>query len=366
MRKWCRALRHDHGAKVRLMSPDHSPLPVQLGCRTPAEWEPHAATWLAWPHKEESWPGKFAPIPDIWVRMIAELVEGETVRLLVNDEDMEADARNRLAAANVPTERVLFHHIPTNDTWIRDYGPMFVVRDGKLALNNWHYNAWGGKYPPWDDDDRVKERIAQRFGYPLHETGIILEGGSVDVNGCGTLLTTEACLLNPNRNPQLSKSEIEEILKDYLGVTRILWLGDGIVGDDTDGHIDDLARFVNETTVVTVLEDDPSDENYEPLQENLRRLRGMTDQDGKALNILTLPMPEPIYCDGQRLPASYANFYVANECVLLPVFGQPSDERAIEILRDCFPTRRIAPIDAVDLVWGLGACHCVTQQEPAV
>ncbi len=231
---------------------------------------------------------------------------------------------------------------------------------------DWGYNAWGGKYPPFDLDDVIPTRIGAAYHIPVFHPGIVMEGGSLDVNGVGTLLTTEACLLHPNRNPELGRDEIEGYLRDYLGVTHILWLGDGIVGDDTDGHVDDITRFTDERTVVTVVEEDPQDENYEPLQDNLRRLQGMTDQDGQPLRIVTLPMPRARYQDGQRLPASYANFYIANDVVLLPAYDPDRDEVARATLQELFPTRRVVPIDAVDLVWGLGAFHCVTQQWPAL
>ncbi len=343
--------------------------PAALGYHMPAEWEPHAATWLSWPHKEASWPGKLAAIPPIWVEIVRALVPGEAVHILVNDAAPADEVRGRLQRADVDLARVHLHEVPTDDAWMRDHGPTFVtrVRDGRReqALVNWIYNAWGGKYPPWDQDDRVPERLGALLGLPVFEPGLVLEGGSVDVNGRGTLLTTEACLLNPNRNPHLGRAEIETALRDYLGVSHILWLGDGIVGDDTDGHIDDLARFVDSHTVVTVCEEDAGDDNYELLQANYRRLQAMTDQDGRPLRIVTLPMPRPVLHDGTRLPASYANFYIGNAAVLVPVFGDPNDAAALATLGALFPGRRIVGINAVDMVWGLGAFHCVTQQQPA-
>ncbi len=247
---------------------------------------------------------------------------------------------------------------------------MFLQRtaNGRVeeAIVDWRFNAWGGKYPPYDLDDVVPTRIGRELGVPVFSPGIVMEGGSLDVNGRGTVLTTEACLLNPNRNPGLSRDEIEQYLRDYLGVSHILWLGDGIVGDDTDGHVDDLARFTDPTTVVTVVEDDPRDENYEPLQDNLRRLRCMTDEAGRALRVVTLPMPRPVFRDGQRLPASYANFYIANGLVLLPGYDRERDQEACATLQRLFPDRRVVVIDCTDLVWGLGAFHCVTQQWPAL
>jgi len=367
----------------------------------PAEWEPHEATWLSWPHNVETWPGKMGPIPGIWVEMIRHLVTGEKVHLNVNDEEMEKEARRLLKKADVNLSRVFFHRIPTDDCWMRDCGPIFVVRNppqfpfskegGRqsppltnlsagcvaeggqgefdshpLAITNWKFNKWGGKYPPWEVDDAVPEKIEKELGLPAFKIDMILEGGSVDVNGKGTILTTEQCLLNKNRNPHLTKTEIERNLMDYLGVTNILWLEEGIVGDDTDGHIDDMARFVNPTTIVTVVEEDSTDENYKILRDNLKRLKAMKDQDGKPLNIVPLPMPGAVHYEGQRLPASYANFYIANKVVLLPIYHHANDDQARAILQDCFPDRKVIGINATDFVWGLGAFHCVTQQVPAI
>jgi len=335
----------------------------------PAEWEPHAGTWLAWPHKEASWPGKLSLIPPIWVEIVRALAPGETVHILVNDAAPEPQVRELLQEAQVPPGRIHFHQIPTNDAWLRDSGPIFVTRQRhrrrEFAIVNWTFNTWGGKYPPWDDDDRVPERIAALLKLPVFTPGLVLEGGSIDVNGRGTLLTTEACLLHPNRNPQLQRHDIERYLRDYLGVRHILWLRDGIVGDDTDGHIDDLARFVAQSTVVTVVEDDPADENYERLQANYRLLQEMTDQDGRPLQIVTLPMPGPVVYADTRLPASYANFYIGNRVVLVPTFDDPADAAALTTIQELFPTRRIIGIHSTDLIWGLGAFHCVTQQQPA-
>jgi agmatine deiminase len=344
--------------------------PAQLGFRMPAEWEPHAATWLAWPHKRESWPGNFEPIPQVWVEMVRALVPGEHVNILVNDADAAAGVRAVLHGAQIADSQVTLHLVRTDDAWARDHGPTFITSRSpgrtELAVVDWRYNAWGGKYPPWENDDAVPRQIADRLGLRRFQPGIVLEGGSIDVNGCGTLLTTEACLLNPNRNPHLNRKQIEQYLRDYLGVRTILWLGDGIVGDDTDGHIDDLARFVDAGTVVVVRETDRGDENYERLWANHERLRHMTDQDGRSLRIVTLPMPAPIFYEGQRLPASYANFYIANGVVLVPVFDDPNDAVALHTLAELFPDRRIVGIGARELVWGLGAFHCVTQQQPAL
>jgi agmatine deiminase len=336
----------------------------------PAEWEPHAATWLAWPHKETSWPQNFAPIPGIWVEMARALCAHERVHILVNDQTMAATVRRLLRDGGVPDDAVSLHQIPTDDAWARDHGPTFVTRTaagrGELAAIDWLYNAWGGKYPPWDNDDVVPQRVGALLQVPVFEPGIVLEGGSIEVNGRGTLMTTEACLLNPNRNPRLDRAAIERVLCDYLGVRHILWLGEGIAGDDTDGHIDDLTRFVDPTTVVTVIETDPGDANFAPLQANYERLQRMTDQDGRPLRVLTLPMPAPVFYAGQRLPASYANFYIGNGVVLVPTFADPNDALALATLRSLFPGRRVVGIGARELVWGLGAFHCVTQQQPAV
>jgi agmatine deiminase len=344
--------------------------PAQLGYRMPAEWEPHRGTWLSWPHKEASWPGKFAPVPPIFARMVRHLGDQEEVHINVAGPEMEHDVRRLLADEGADSGNVFFHYNPTNDAWCRDHGPIFLQRpiDGGQAeaIVDWKYNAWGGKYPPYDLDDVVPTRIAAELGLPVFDPGIVMEGGSIDVNGQGTLLTTEACLLNRNRNPELDRATIEDYLRSYFSVSNILWLGEGIVGDDTDGHVDDLTRFVDPGTVVTVVEDDPADENYEPLQSNLERLNRMSDQDGRPLRVVPLPMPRPLYHEGQRLPASYANFYIANGVVLLPTYDPARDEEARVTLQSLFPTREVVGIDCTDLVWGLGAFHCVTQQWPSV
>lgn len=342
--------------------------PAALDYRMPAEWEPHAATWLAWPHKAESWPGLFERIPPVWVAIARALAPHERVAILVNDDAAAAAARDLLRAGGVPLERIDFHRIPTDDAWVRDHGPTFVTREREgrteLAAVDWIFNAWGGKYPPWDRDDAVPAAIAARLGIPCFRPGIVLEGGSIDVNGRGMVLTTEQCLLNPNRNPHLSREEIEAVLREYLGVRQVAWLGEGIAGDDTDGHVDDVARFVDPTTVVAAVEEDPADENHGPLRDNLERLRGLRDPEGRPLRVVPLPMPAPVFHEGQRVPASYANFYVANGVVLVPVFDDPRDAEALRTLATCFPGRRVTGIPARDLVWGLGAVHCVTQQQP--
>jgi agmatine deiminase len=343
--------------------------PAQLGYRMPAEWESHDATWLSWPHKEGiSFPDAYHSVLPVLARMVDALADSEPVRINVADADEEAEVRKQLLKHKARTEHVTFHHIPTNEPWCRDHGPMFLTRDEapRLAVVDWDYNAWGWKYPPFDEDDEVPGRIAELLGLPAYKGGMVLEGGSIDVNGAGTLLTTASCLLNPNRNPDLTKAEIEQRLKDFIGVTNVLWLGDGIEGDDTDGHIDDLTRFVSRDTVVTVIEEDESDANFEPLQANLVRLREMSIEDGSPLKVLTLPMPGKIVKQGQRLPASYANFYIANKVILLPVYQDTGDAWASSVLQRAFPKRKVVSIDCRELIWGLGAFHCLTQQQPAV
>ena len=341
--------------------------PRSLGYRMPAEWAPHQATWLSWPHKEASWPGKLGAILPIYAQAVAALARSEPVHINVNDATMEAQARALLAAAGADGQ-IQFHHFPTNDAWCRDHGAIFVVRDElpRMVAIDWDYNAWGGKYPPYDLDNAIPQQMAAYLELPCLPTAMVLEGGSIDVDGQGLLLTSEQCLLNPNRNPTLDQHAIEVQLRNFLGVEKILWLGEGIVGDDTDGHIDDIARFVAPGVVVAAVEEDPLDENYAPLQENLERLRSMTDLSGRPLTILTIPMPPPISYEGQRLPASYANFYIANSVVLLPTFGHPNDERVRDTLQRCFPQRDIVGLDCREIVWGLGAWHCLTQQVPAV
>lgn len=339
-----------------------------MGYRLPAEWEPHQAVWFSWPHNRDSWPGKFEAVEPVMAQAVAAIQPSETVRINVLDAAHEAQVRALLAPYQVSTDNLVFHHFPTNDAWCRDHGAIFIVRqqDGcrELAATHWGYNAWGGKYPPYDYDQDIPRRMAEALGVPRFECGMVLEGGSIEVNGAGVLMTTEQCLLNPNRNPQLSRAEIERRLRDFLGVHTVLWLGEGIVGDDTDGHIDDLTRFVAEDTVITVVEEDPADANYALLQDNLRRLQTMQLPDGRPLRILTLPLPEPVIYDGQRLPASYANFYIGNTVVLAPTFNCARDARALAALQQCFPRRRVVGIDCTDLVWGLGAFHCLSQQVP--
>lgn len=333
----------------------------------PAEWEPHEATWLSWPRPDGiSFPDSYERVAPTLAAMVHALAGSEPVRINVCDAVHEKEVRRQLERARVAVDGVSFHHNPINEPWCRDHGPIFLTRAEapKVAVVDWDYNAWGWKYPPFDDDDVVPTRIAEELGLPVYRPGMVLEGGSIEVNGSGTLLTTKSCLLNPNRNPDLSQKEIEQRLRDYLGVRHILWLGDGIEGDDTDGHVDDLTRFVNRTTVVTVVEDDENDSNFEPLRANLELLGKMDNEEGEPLQVHRLPMPRKIVRDGQRLPASYANFYIANKVVLLPVFADPHDKWAVAVLETAFPQRKIVPIDCRELIWGLGAFHCLTQQQP--
>jgi len=340
----------------------------------PAEWESHAATWLSWPRREGiSFPDSFDRVLPTLREMVGALTESEPVCINVINGAHEAEARAVLDG--LPRQEcITYYEIPTNEPWCRDHGPIFLTRDadpksatgrGELAVVDWDYNAWGNKYPPFDLDEVVPTRVAAILKLPVFYPKMVLEGGSIDVNGAGTLLTSESCLLNKNRNPALSRDEIEQRLRDFLGVKEILWLGDGIEGDDTDGHIDDLARFVSATKVVTVVEEDSDDANYEPLQENLVRLRGMKI-GGRKIEIATLPMPKRIIREDQRMPASYANFYIANSVLLVPTFADPADKIALSILGKCFPKRRVIGIDCRELIWGLGTFHCLTQQQPAI
>lgn len=344
--------------------------PAELGYRMPAEWEPHAATWLSWPRREGiSFPDSFDRVLPTLHEMVGALTESEPVCINVVNGAHEAEARAVLDS--LPhQECITYYEIPTNEPWCRDHGPIFLTRDAgpKLAIVDWDYNAWGNKYPPFDLDEVVPTRIAELLKVPVFYPKMILEGGSIEVNGAGALLTSESCLLNRNRNPSLSREEIEVRLRDFLGIREILWLSDGIEGDDTDGHIDDLARFVSENKVVTVVEENSDDANYQPLQENLARLRDLKAGPAKRdkLDIEILPMPKKIVREGMRLPASYANFYIANKVVLVPTFADSADETALSILRKCFPKRRVVGIDCRELIWGLGTFHCLTQQQPKV
>lgn len=328
----------------------------------PAEWEPHYATWLAWPHERSDWPGKFAPIPWIYGDIVRKLSRVERVRIIVEDAALEKSVRRVLAKCAVDVSAVEFLRWPTNRSWTRDFCPIFVRnKNNEIAITNWLFNGWA-KYDNWRDDNRIPSRVAKRDKLCQFEPGIVLEGGSIDVNGAGLLLSTEECLLSESvqvRNPGLGRAGLEQYFADYLGIRKTIWLKQGIAGDDTHGHIDDLARFVDENTVVIVQEDDPSEANYEPLRENLKLLRHT------GLRVVTLPMPAPVYFDGQRLPASYANFYIANGLVLVPTFNDPNDRIALNTLGKLFPTREVTGIYCGDLVLGLGTLHCMTMQQPA-
>ena len=344
--------------------------PRQLGYRMPAEWEPHAGTWFTFPRPDGiSFPDKYETVPPVYAELIRHLAPVEEVHINVWDAEMEFWVRDLLAKHGAPLKRVSFHHFPAYEPWCRDHGPIFLVREREgrreRAIVDWGYNAWGGKYPPFDRDDEVPQHVARLRKLPLFSPPMILEGGSIEINGKGVVLTTEACLLNANRNPNLARPEIETYLREYLGVSTVLWLGDGIIGDDTDGHIDDLTRFVDSTTLVTAVEEDPSDANHSILQANLQRLRELRDQDGQPFKIVELPMPGRVEHDGQRLPASYANFYIANGIVLVPTFRHTNDRRALDVLGPLFPDRRVIGVDSTELIWGLGSFHCITQQEPA-
>ena len=345
--------------------------PSAQGYRMPAEWELHAGTWIAWPHRRSDWPGKLPPIPWVYGEFVRWLHHNEVVNILVNDLKAEHQASQVLQRAGVKLKQIRFHRWPTDRVWTRDSGPMFLLGpDDKKGVLDWHFNAWA-KYPDWKNDDKLPSLVADRLGLvswqPMSNgRRLVLEGGSIDVNGQGLLLTTEECLLSDvqARNPGLSREDLEQAFSEYLGVRKTLWLNCGIVGDDTHGHIDDLARFVGVRTIVAVRETKSADDNYELLEENWERLQGMTDFDGRSLEIVPLPMPAPLYFDGQRLPASYANFYIANKLVLVPTFNDPHDRIALGTLSDLFPGRTVVGIHAVDLVWGLGTLHCMTQQEP--
>ncbi len=352
--------------------------PAQLGFHFPAEFDKQTAMWLSWPHKEASWPGKLDSIYDPYCEFLLRVAEHQTVNINVTNDVMLEFAISKIAGCNYSTniynldeilKNINFYHHPTNDAWCRDHGPAFVINPvtKEKAILNWGYNAWGDKYPPYDLDDVIPTLIGQELGLKVFNPGIVMEGGSVEFNGKGSLLTTKACLLNKNRNPHLSQNEIEKYLTDYYGVNNILWLGEGIVGDDTDGHIDDITRFVNEDTVVTVIENDKRDENYNILINNLKNLNKMRLQDGKQLNIIELPMPNSVIHDDQRLPASYANFYISNETVIVPLFrDDKNDNIALDAINACFPDRKVVGIDSFDLIWGLGSFHCLSQQEPAI
>jgi len=341
--------------------------PGRRGYAMPAEWSPHQATWISWPHKRESWPGKFEPVEPVMARFVAALSAHELVRINVLDTAHERHVRDVLEGGANPTN-VRFHRFPTNDAWCRDHGAIFVTRDGAqgpegLALD-FRFNSWGGKYPPFDLDDAIPPQMAEALGVACESIDMVLEGGSIEVNGAGALMTTEQCLLHPNRNPAMTRDDIESRLRDYLGVSQVIWLGDGIVGDDTDGHIDDLTRFVAEDAVVTVVERDRTDDNYDALAENRERLDTVRLEDGRPLTVHEMQMPAPVLYEGDRLPASYANFYIGNRTVVMPAFNDPADEPARRVLAGCFPGRDVVALDCTDLVLGLGTFHCLTQQVP--
>ncbi|AWM14599.1 agmatine deiminase family protein [Flavobacterium sp. NRK F10] len=352
--------------------------PKELGFYFPAEFAPQRALWLSWPHKEESWPGKIETIYNPYCEFILQVADHQKVCINVANENMKTFALQQIQSCayaqkvnnlNELLSQITFYFHPTNDAWCRDHGPAFLLNHNskEKAIVDWGYNAWGGKYPPFDLDDVIPTLIGKELGLHVFHPGIVMEGGSVEFNGAGTLLTSKACLLNENRNPHLNQTQIEQYLTDYYGVDHILWVNDGIIGDDTDGHIDDITRFVNEDTVVTVIEENKADENHAILQENLDLLKGMRLKNGKQLNIVELPMPKPVIYEDQILPASYANFYISNQKVIVPTFrDDQNDVKALDILQDCFKTRKVIGIDSTDIIWGLGSFHCLSQQEPEI
>ena len=345
------------------------PTPKQLGYYFPAEFAQHDATWLSWPHKEASWPGKIQTIYPHYTEFIKYLTFSENVFININDDNMKDFALKMIERSGADLTKVKFFEHPTNDAWCRDHGPAFLINpnaDKKKVIVDWNYNAWGNKYPPFDLDDVIPTLIAKQYGIPVYHPGIIMEGGSVEFNGKGTLITSTACLLNKNRNPHLNQSQIEEYLINYYGVEQVLWIDEGIIGDDTDGHIDDTVRFVNEDTVIAVIEENKNDENYELLQKNLQQLKEMRLLNGKQLTIIEIPMPDAVIHEGQRLPASYANFYIANKYVIVPTFRGAKDDKILRIIQEAFPDREAIGIDSTDIIWGLGSFHCLSQQEPSV
>ena len=345
----------------------------------PAEWEPHAATWIAWPHNPEDWPGRFQPIPWVYCEIVRWLASVEDVHILVNDFDAEKRARRLLLKSGANMARLHFHAWRTDRVWLRDSGPIFV-KDAEapeqLTVTNWHFNAWA-KYDNWHNDNLIPQHVSTLYGMPQVEPVVelpdgtqhrlVLEGGSIDTNGAGILLTTEECLLSEvqQRNPGVSKEQLEVAFRDALGIEKVLWLGRGCAGDDTHGHVDDITRFVGPNTILTAIEPNTADENHLPLAGNLERLRAARNLQGEPFEIHTLPMPSPVTFDGQRLPASYANFYLCNGTVLVPTFNDPNDRVALNLLAECFPDRAVSGIHCTDFIWGLGALHCMTQQEPA-
>ncbi|HEV3252560.1 MAG TPA: agmatine deiminase family protein [Puia sp.] len=348
---------------------NNNPTPKQLGYYFPPEFAPHDATWLSWPHKRDSWPGKLRAVYPGYCQFVKELALNEKVCINVNNERMKSAALKLISAAGADLKNIEFFLHPTNDAWCRDHGPAFLINPAakeKKIIVDWNYNAWGNKYPPFALDDIIPTLIAKHYNIPVYHPGIIMEGGSVDFNGKGTLVTSSDCLLNRNRNPYLNREQIETYLREYYGVEQILWVTEGIAGDDTDGHIDDTVRFVNGDTVIATIEENKEDENYLPLQRNLTDLKKMRLLNGRQLDIVELPMPDKIIYKEQRLPASYANFYIANKTVIVPLFRSSKDEKALRILEGCFEGRKIVGIDSTDIIWGLGSFHCLSQQEPAV
>ncbi len=349
--------------------PADSLLPAHEGYFFPAEWHPHVATWLTWPHTEASWTrDRLEKMMPAYLAFSMAISDSEPVCIIAHNEIIIQQARMRLLMAGADMARITLLPIAANDSWCRDHGPAFLINPAKKTrlIVNWGYNAWGGKYPPYDRDDLIPAAVAHYRKLDYVTPGIIMEGGSVEFNGAGALLTSRACLLNKNRNPHLNQQQIETYLRDFYGVEQILWVEDGIVGDDTDGHIDDTVRFVNEDTVLAAVEHNPADANYAPLQEIHHELRQMRLLNGKPLNIIELPMPSPVISDGLRLPASYANFLITNTSVIVPTFRCAADQPALDIIGACFPTRKIVGIDSTEIVWGLGSFHCLSQQEPAV
>jgi agmatine deiminase len=350
--------------------------PHQLGYRMPAEWEPHEATWLAWPHNPEDWPGKFQAIPWLYAEIVRLLAARERVHLVIEGADSERRVRSILKRAGADLDKVSFHAWPTDRGWTRDSGPIFVRNHrGEVAITNWRFNGWA-KYDDWHLDDDLPARMAELLKYPVWEptidadpeaNRIVLEGGSIDTNGHGILLTTEECLLSEvqQRNPGVGRETMEQVFHDFLGIENVIWLGCGVAGDDTHGHVDDISRFVGPETILTAVEPDTCDPNHEPLKQNLERLKCARTLDGKQFTIVELPLPRPVIFRGQRLPASYANFYIANGMVLMPTFHDPNDRVALNTLANVFQGREVIGIHCVDLVWGLGTLHCMTQQQPA-
>ena len=377
-------------AKLKLLDQT----PATLGYTFPAEWEPHAGTWFSWPRPEGiSFPDKHHTVPSVMATIFREIAPRETVHVNVPNGNVERLVRQQLKGAGGPTKNVVFHHIKTNENWCRDHGPAFVVnrKKNKLAVVDWGFNAWGGKYPPYGDDDRVPTAVASELSLPvfipekpdapawptsgcltdrIHARtglGVVMEGGAIEVNGAGTLITTTDCLLNKNRNPDLSKQQIEQYLKDYYGQSNILWLTGGIEGDDTDGHVDDLARFIGPTKLVMAIEPDDTDVNHKALKRARKQAEKLRDQDGRPLEIIELPMPSPVEHDGERLPATYVNFYFVNGALLVPTYrDKKNDKRAIDILQSHLPEHKVIGVDCTELIWGLGAIHCLSQQMPAV